>query len=80
MKPTTLLAFPGPHRPHIKIGDLGSCVNLAPLDVDDKERIKRCITTHEYAAPEMMMVGIHRGGNNKPVAVGLTADVYPGGF
>ena len=54
MKPSNLLAFPGPHTPHLKIGDLGSCVHLNTFDVYDSERIKRCMTIQDYA----LMVGI----------------------
>ena len=47
VKPANILAFPGPHTPHIKIGDLGSCVGLSAVRMDEKRKIKRCITTHE---------------------------------
>ena len=77
MKPANILAFTGPHTTHIKIGDLGSCVGLSAVCMDDEGRITGCITTHDYAATEMLLAGIPRG--NKPVVVGPTADIYSWG-
>ena len=58
LEPPNILAFPLRHSPHIKIGDLGSCVDISPLGGDDMARIHPCIATHEYVAAEMLMAGI----------------------
>ena len=77
LKPANILAFAGRYTPHMKIGDLGSCVGLSPVWMDDEGRITRCIKTHDYADPEILLAGIPRG--NKPVVVGATADIYSWG-
>ena len=79
LKPANILAFTGPHSPHIKIGGLGSCVDLSSFGVDDNARIKRCITTHEYAAHELLMAGITRGCDKQTIALALSAYLYAWG-
>ena len=54
-KMDNLLVFKGPYTPHIRIGDLGSCVELGGNGVDNA-KIKWCITTYT-AAPEMLITG-----------------------
>lgn len=76
LKQASILAFPGLHAPHIKSEDLGSCLDLSLLGVDDMARTNRCISTDEYAAPEMLMAGIPHADDNKPIAVGRSADLY----
>ena len=70
LKTTNLLVFNGPFPPHIKIGDLGTCVELDQQGVDSTRQIRKCITTYEYAAPEMLIAG----PTTNPITLG--ADVY----
>ena len=44
--------------------------------MDEQRLIKRCITTHEYAAPEMLLAGTPR---SKDYVVGASADIYSWG-
>ena len=57
LKPDNILVFAGSHEPMIKLGDLGSSVQLAISGRDEEKKVERCITTHRYAAPEMLLVG-----------------------
>ena len=70
MKPLNLLVFKGPHAPHIKIGDLGSCVQLDADGKDSMGHIRSCLTTFQYAAPEMLLAS----PTTKDITLG--ADVY----
>ena len=69
-----LMVFKGPNTPHIRIGDLGSCVQLGRNGVDTDRNIKWCITTHTTAAHEMLIAG-----QTGPDPVTLTADLYSWG-
>ena len=58
LKPENLLVCNGPGLPTVKIGDLGSALQIGSGGVDSKRTIRFCLTTHLYAAPEMLMAGI----------------------
>ena len=75
IKTLNLLVFKGPHAPHIKLGDLGSCTQLDADGKDTTGMIRSCLTTFSYAAPEMLLA--------KPLTaptasngITLGADVY----
>ena len=70
LKPGNLLVFKGPFEPHIKIGDFGSCTKMADNGKDSRRQIDKCITTYEYAAPEMLSAG------PQSKVVSLQADIY----
>ena len=52
-----ILVFQGINEPRLKIGDLGSVVQLDSDGMDSKTRIQLCLTTHKYAGPEMLLAG-----------------------
>ena len=69
-----ILVFQGEKEPRVKIGDLGYAMQLDINGVDSSRRIQMCITTHKYAAPEMLLAGFARSE-----AITLSADVYSWG-
>ena len=72
MKTSNLFLFTGAQKPVIKIGDLGSSLRLDAFGVDSNGYIQRCITSYNYAAPEMLLAGIrnlphlYRGQTSTP--------------
>ena len=73
-----ILSFLRCRSPHIKIGNWARARTYprSMWTYPRMARIHRHITKHKYAAPEMVMVGVPRGDANKPIAVGLSADLY----
>ena len=55
LKPDNIMVFKGPNEPFLKIGDLGSCVEMDQNGTDMKRKINSCQTTYRYAAPEMLV-------------------------
>ena len=70
VKPSNVLVFDGPHTPHIKLCDFGSCVQMDEHGKDSRRKIKQCLTTFLYAAPEMLLV------SPKTPRITLAADVF----
>ena len=66
-KPENLFVFPGTF-PVIKLGDLGSAVDLKT------RKVTHCITTPQYAAPEMLEVEFE-----KETSITIAADIYSAG-
>ena len=67
LKPENLFVFGSLEHPIIKIGDMGS----AAIITRSENPIKYCRTSYNYAAPEMLMVGLP--GERQ---VSLKADIY----
>ena len=68
LKPGNILVFDpiAPHRaPHVKIGDLGSAITI-----HDERILRHCITTHDFAAPEMLHCEVLEG------KITLAADIF----
>ena len=51
LKPDNIMVFEGLNEPFIKIGDLGSCVEMDQKGSDMKREINSCQTAYRYAAP-----------------------------
>ena len=70
LKPENIVVFSGGNRPNLKLGDLGSAVELDGKGKDSSHRVHRCLTTHPYAAPEMLLAGLDK------TIITLAADIY----
>ena len=70
VKPDNIFVFPAENAPHFKLGDLGTAVELDGEGKDTKHRVHRCLTSHPYAAPEMLLAGF----DNTIITLG--ADIY----